>query len=100
MASKKVEKHIENALEKIRIIFNKAAERIDAQKPGEKLRATYLAEELGKEYGISGATLYPTLQFLFEGFPNTKRQRGAHGGIVKLEETKVEDDVDNVTDVT
>jgi hypothetical protein len=86
MASDKVQQHIENALDKIRVIFIKAAEKIDSQKPGDRIRATHLAEEIGQEFGITGAQLYPTLQFLYDNFPNTKRYRGAHGGIQKLEE--------------
>lgn len=77
--------HLENALAKIRPIFEKAVERIDALKPGEKIPATKLADDLAKEVGMTGPALYPTLKFLFEGYPGVDVKRGAHGGIVKLD---------------
>lgn len=76
--------HIDNVLATIRPIFEKAAERIDALKPGEKIPATKLAEDLAKEIGMSGAQLYPTLKFLFDDYPGVDVRKGAHGGIIKL----------------
>jgi hypothetical protein len=76
--------HIDLVLAKIRPIFEKAALRIDALKPGEKIPATALAEELAKEMGMTGPSLYPTLKFLVEGYPGVDVRKGAHGGIVKL----------------
>lgn len=77
-------KHIEDSLAKIRTIFEKASERIDALKPGEKIPATKLAKDLGAEFNIAGETLYPSLKFLFDGYPGIEIRRGAHGGLVKL----------------
>lgn len=76
--------HLENALAKIRPIFEKAVERIDALKPGEKIPATKLADDLAKEHGMTGPQLYPTLKFLFDGYPGVDVRKGAHGGIIKL----------------
>lgn len=76
--------HIEDSLTKIRTIFEKASQRIEALKPGEKIPATALAEELAKEVGMTGPQLYPTLKFLFDGYPNVEIRKGAHGGIFKL----------------
>lgn len=81
--------HIDLVLAKIRPIFEKAALRIDALKPGEKIPATTLAEELAKEIGMTGPSLYPTLKFLFDGYPGVDVRKGAHGGIVKLPVDKV-----------
>jgi hypothetical protein len=75
--------HIESALSNIRSIFEKASERIEALKPGEKVAATELAKELGKEIGMTGPQLYPTLKFLFDGYPGVDVKRGACGGIIK-----------------
>ena len=75
--------HIDNSLSKIRILFEKASDRIDAIPNGGKIPATKLAEEIGNEVGITGATLYPVLKFLFEGYPGVEIKRGAKGGIVK-----------------
>lgn len=83
MSSKSVE-HVDNALAKIRPLFEKARLRIEALKPGEKIPATKLAEELANEIGMKGASLYPTLRFLFDGYPGVKISRGAHGGILRL----------------
>lgn len=77
-------KHIDDSLAKIRVLFEKASARIEAIKPGEKIPATKLAEELGKESGIAGAVLYPTLKFLFDGYPGVEIRRGAHGGICRI----------------
>lgn len=77
-------KHIEDSLNKIRIIFEKASQRIEDLKKDEKIPATKLAEELAKEIDMTGPQLYPTLKFLFDGYPGVEIKRGAHGGIVKL----------------
>lgn len=77
-------KHVEDSLAKIRVIFEKASTRIEAMKPGEKIPATVLAEELAEAHGLTGPSLYPTLKFLFEGYPGVDVRRGAQGGIVKL----------------
>jgi hypothetical protein len=79
-----IEQHVDDSLTKIRSIFVKACARIEALKPGEKIPATKLAEELASEIGMSGASLYPSLKFLFDGYPGVKVLRGAHGGIVRL----------------
>ena len=76
--------HVENSLAKIRTIFEKASERIEALKVGEKIPATVLADDLAKEHGMTGPQLYPTLKFLFDGYPGVDIRKGAHGGIVKL----------------
>ncbi len=77
--------HLENTLLKIRPLFEKAAELIDALKPGEKIPATELAKTLAKECGMTGPQLYPTLKFLLnDEYPGVAIRRGAHGGIVKL----------------
>ena len=77
--------HVEASLAKIRVIFEKAAERIDALKPGEKVPATALATEIAKEHGMTCPQLYPTLKFLFDGYPGVDVRKGAHGGIIKLD---------------
>lgn len=77
------DQHVEASLDKIRTIFKKAQSRIEAIKPGEKIPATQLAEELAKEHGMTGPQLYPTLKFLLDGYPNVDIRRGAHGGIFK-----------------
>lgn len=77
-------KHVEDSLNKIRVIFEKASTKIEALKQGEKIPATKLAEELGQEIGMPGPALYPTLLFLFRDYPGIEIRRGAHGGLVKL----------------
>lgn len=79
--------HIESSLDKIRKLFEKASTRIEALKPGEKIPATVLAEQIAKEHGMNGPQLYPTLKFLFEDYPNVKIKKGAQGGIEKLPNT-------------
>jgi len=76
--------HIDSAVAKVRSIFEKASTRIEALKPGEKVTATGLAKDLALEIGMTGPQLYPTLKFLFDGYPGVKITRGAHGGIEKL----------------
>lgn len=82
------EAHVDASLGKVRAIFEKAAQRIEALKPGEKVPATELAKELGKEIGMTGPQLYPTLKFLFDGYPGVDIKRGAHGGIIKHQVAK------------
>ena len=76
--------HIERSLDKIRAIFIKTCVKIDELKPGEKLPAVALAETIAKEVGLTGPVLYPTLKFLFDGYPDVEIRRGAKGGIFKL----------------
>jgi hypothetical protein len=75
--------HVESSLLEIRKIFIKAAEQIEALAPGEKIAATELAEQIGKEYNIQGPILYPTLKFLFNGYPGIDVKRGRFGGLIK-----------------
>lgn len=76
-------KHVEDSLAKIRTIFEKASARIEDLKKDEKIPATKLAEDLGKEIGMTGPQLYPTLKFLLDGYPGVDIKKGAHGGIIK-----------------
>lgn len=76
--------HVEQALEKIRVIFKKAELRIEAIPSGSKIPATQLAEEIAKEHGMTGPQLYPCLKFLFDNYPGVEVKRGAHGGICKI----------------
>ena len=76
--------HIENSLGKIRLIFEKASQRIDALESGQKIPATTLAKELGEEFGVNGTVLYPTLLFLIADYPGIHIKRGAKGGIYKI----------------
>lgn len=80
----KVLQHIEEALNEVRVLFMKAATRIEAIKPGEKIPATILAEELAKEQGMTGPQLYPSLKILVnDKYPGVIIRRGAHGGIYR-----------------
>ena len=78
------QQHIDDSLAKIRGIFEKASDRIEALAPGEKIPATTLAAELAAEVGLTGPGLYPTLKFLFDNYPGVEVRKGAHGGIFKL----------------
>jgi len=78
------QEHVELSLEKIRKIFEKASLRIEAIKPGEKIPATVLAEQIAKEENMTGPGLYPTLLFLIKDYPGCTVKRGAQGGIYKL----------------
>lgn len=76
--------HIEKSLNKIRVIFERASQRIEDLKKDEKIPATKLAEELAKEVDMTCPQLYPTLKFLFDDYPGVAIKKGAHGGIIKL----------------
>jgi hypothetical protein len=82
----KVLDHIEAKLNEVRALFMKTATNIEAIKPGEKLPATKMAEDLAKEQSpdMTGPQLYPTLKILLEGYPGVDIRRGAHGGIYRL----------------
>ena len=76
--NQEVTQHIEEALNEIRSLFVKAATRIEALKPGEKVPATTLAEELARDIiqadgkPMTGPQLYPTLKVLFKGYPGVE----------------------------
>lgn len=81
-----VAKHIDESLAKIRVIFEKAAAVIEAL-PADgksKIPGTTLAKDIGQEFGITGPTMYPTMLFLYKGYPGTVLRKGAHGGIIRL----------------
>jgi|688.fasta_scaffold1678876_1 hypothetical protein len=80
------EEHIEKSLLEIKEIFKLAAKHIDELKPGERIPATELARLVGSEFLKTGSEVYPILLFLFKDYPNTKIQKGAYGGIVKLKD--------------
>ena len=86
----KVQQHIEEALNEVRALFVKAATRIEALAPGEKVPATTLAEDLARVIiqpdgkPMTNPQIYPTLKFLFKDYPNVEIARGAHGGIKRL----------------
>jgi hypothetical protein len=75
--------HVETSLDKIRAIFEEAAEIIDNLKPGERVPATKLAEQLADKHDMTGPQLYPTLLFLIKDYPGVEVKRGAHGGIYR-----------------
>jgi hypothetical protein len=76
--------HIESAVDAVRALYLKAATRIEAIKPGEKIPATQLANELAVEQGTTGPALYPVLKMLLVNYPGVEIKRGATGGIYKL----------------
>jgi hypothetical protein len=83
--------HIDISLAKIRALFEETSEVIEALKPGEKIPATKLAQQIAERHGMTGPGLYPVLKFLFEGYPGFEVKRGAQGGICRLPvETKEE----------
>lgn len=76
------DQHIDEVLNnKIRPLLEEAADVIEALKPGEKIPATELAKQVAERHGMTGPQLYPTLKFMFDGYPNRRIKRGAHGGI-------------------
>jgi hypothetical protein len=80
------DKHLEDSLNSIRVIFEKVMSRVAALNPGERLPATELAQDLAKEHGMSGPALYPTLKFILtDRFPGCEIRKGAHGGIYKID---------------
>lgn len=93
------DQHIANVLEnRIRPLLEEAAEVIEALKPGEKIPATELAKFIAERHGMTGPQLYPTLKFMFDGYPNRIIKRGSRGGIenplVKTDSNKSTDPAD------
>jgi hypothetical protein len=89
-----VNKHIEMSLDKIRVIFQKASEKIEALKVGQKIPATVLSDDIAKDCDMTGPQLYPTLLFLIKGYPGVEVKRGAKGGIYKISENiEIENDL-------
>jgi hypothetical protein len=78
-----IKQHIEEQLNEVRNLFFKAATRIEALKPGEKIPATQLAQDLAKEEGKTGPQVYPVLLRLFKDYPGVEVRRGAQGGIYR-----------------
>lgn len=76
--------HIELSLAKIRVIFSDVSDYIEKMTPGQRVPATVLAAEIAKKHNMTGAQLYPVLQFVFKDFPGTIKRAGVKGGIEKL----------------
>lgn len=91
--NQKTEQHIDETLAKIRKIYVEVATRIEALQGDAKIPATKLAAEIAENYDMTGPSLYPTIKFLLDGYPDVKVSKGAHGGISKIqpkaEEVKV-----------
>lgn len=83
--------HVEKSLDAIRTIFQAASTRIEAIKPGERVPATVLAAELGKDIGKTGPQVYPVLLFLIKDYPGFRVSRGAKGGIERIVPGAVKD---------
>jgi hypothetical protein len=79
------QEHVTENVKRIEEIFKKAAIRIDALRLGERLPVTALAADLGKEYDLTGAQLYPIISLLVNGYPGVTVLRGAKGGIAKVD---------------
>lgn len=92
MNSSHNEKHVAASLDRIRVVFEKASAVIEALPVGKKITATGLAEQLAEEIGMKGAQLYPSLKWLYEGYPGVKITRGAKGGIEKLPPVTTDND--------
>lgn len=79
------DEHIDSVFaNRIRPLMEEASDILEALKPGEKIPATELAKQVAEKHGMTGPQLYPTLLFLFEGYPRVKRSRGSRGGLEKL----------------
>lgn len=76
--------HVDTALGKIRNIFVDVSSYIEGMNSGDKIPATKLAAMYSEKYDLRWSDLYPTLKFLFTGYPGIEIKRGAHGGIFKL----------------
>jgi hypothetical protein len=78
------DEHIDASLSKVRSLFEEASDVIEALRPNEKVTATGLAAMIAAKHSMSGATLYPILKMMFDGYPGVSVTRGAKGGIMKL----------------
>ena len=79
------EKHVQESLDKIRVIFEEVSSIIENLKPGERIPATKLAAIVAERHGTTGLYLYHTLKCLFNNYPGIKKTSGAHGGIERLQ---------------
>jgi hypothetical protein len=94
---KQVLSHVEEVLDDIRALYIKAATRVESLKVGEKVPATKLAEELAKELGKTGPTIYPILKLLLsDDYPKVKIKKGAQGGVERVAAWTAADDLDTV----
>lgn len=82
-------KHIEDTLSKIRELYVAAHQRIEFMKPGQRMAATLLADELARIYGTTGPQIYPVLSLLLKEYPGIKVKRGPTGGIIKLDKEEI-----------
>jgi len=95
---KQVLSHVEDVLDEIRALYIKAATRVEGLKLGEKVPATKLAEELAKELGKTGPTIYPILKLLLsDEYPKVRIKKGAQGGVERIAEWTAADDIDTAT---
>lgn len=83
MFNSDVTAHLDRKSNSVHAIYEKAAVRIEAIKPGEKIPATKLAEDLAEELDMTGPQLYPTLKILLDDYPGVWIKRGAQGGIYR-----------------
>lgn len=84
MFNTNITNHLDQVTFSTRAIFEKAALRIEAIKPGETVPATKLADAIAKELDMTGAQLYSTLKFLFNNYPGVMIKHGRNGGVYRL----------------
>lgn len=76
--------HVENALNKVRKLFEEAESKIENLKLDEKIAATRLADDLAAKNGLKGPGTYQLLKFLFDDYPGVEISVGRYGGIKKV----------------
>lgn len=87
----KVLNHIEESLKQVRAIFVSIAERVEKIPPGERFQSTKLAEEVGAELGLTGASLYPIMRMITDvGYPGIKNMKGRYGGLYRLTQEELD----------
>lgn len=85
---KRRHQHINMVLRnRIQGLMEEASDLIQDLKVGEKIPATKLSEIIAQRHGMTGPQLYPTIRFMFEGYPGVTISAGAHGGIKKVDES-------------
>ena len=56
-----------------------------------------MAEDIAKEYGMTGSAIYPTLLLLVRGYPGIENRAGRRGGLYKVAPSANEAEIVSMT---
>jgi len=78
-----ISNHINNSLNFVKKIFERASEILESVKPGQTLTMTKLSSRLAEEFGMQDLQIYNLLKIFSNDYPGFEYRRGSKGGFYR-----------------